>query len=254
MGKGAVEAISNDFNKRVVNGTGEDRLQYVGEAAFNIATLVVGTEELAGINNLDDAARTANVTTKTVEKLNGLDDIARGADIATDTLNSTSKLDDIVKIADDPINYADDAANSLDNISEIAGSKSGVIEGGLDGAQAMLKTKSANAWGTLADGTNQGIKHFSDYWELYPERIPSIANRLGVDPSDFSNTVSGFENFTKAAQNVIDKSTQMRVVSGKSLYFVEGAENVNKGVAVIVQDGKIQSMMPTALKDFLKLK
>ncbi len=253
MGKGAVKAISNDFNKRVVNGTGEDRLQYAGEAAFNIATLVVGTEELAGINNLDDAARaanvttktvsklnslddvarTANVTTKTVEKLNGLDDIARGADIATDTLNSTSKLDDIVKIA---------------------GSKSGVIEGGLDGAQAMLKTKSANAWGTLADGTNQGIKHFSDYWELYPERIPSIANRLGVDPSDFSNTVSGFENFTKAAQNVIDKSTQMRVVSGKSLYFVEGAENVNKGVAVIVQDGKIQSMMPTALKDFLKLK
>ena len=203
---------------------------------------------------MDDVARAANVTTKTVEKLNGLDDIARGADIATDTLNSTSKIDDIIKIADDPINYADDAANSLDNISEIAGSKSGVIEGGLDGAQAMLKTKSANAWGTLADGTNQGIKHFSDYWELYPERIPSIANRLGVDPSDFSNTVSGFENFTKAAQNVIDKSTQMRVVSGKSLYFVEGAENVNKGVAVIVQDGKIQSMMPTALKDFLKLK
>ncbi|WP_312102926.1 hypothetical protein, partial [Pygmaiobacter massiliensis] len=129
-----------------------------------------------------------------------------------------------------------------------------VSEGGVDGAQAMLKTQSANAWGTLADGTNQGIKHFSNYWEAYPERIPSIANRLGVDPADFSNTVSGFENFTKAAQNVIDNPTQMRVVNGKSLYFVEGAENVNKGVTVIVQDGKIQSMMPTALKDFLKLK
>jgi len=128
------------------------------------------------------------------------------------------------------------------------------IKGGLDGAQAMLKTQSANAWGTLADGTNQGIKHFSNYWEAYPERIPSIANRLGVDPADFSNTVSGFENFTKAAQNVIGNPTQMRVVNGKSLYFVEGAENVNKGVTVIVQDGKIQSMMPTALKDFLKLK
>lgn len=128
------------------------------------------------------------------------------------------------------------------------------FKGGLDGAQAMLKTQSANAWGTLADGTNQGIKHFSNYWEAYPERIPSIANRLGVDPADFSNTVSGFENFTKAAQNVIGNPTQMRVVNGKSLYFVEGAENVNKGVTVIVQDGKIQSMMPTALKDFLKLK
>lgn len=128
------------------------------------------------------------------------------------------------------------------------------VKGGLDGAQAMLKSKSANAWGTLADGTNQGIKHFSNYWEAYPDRIPSIANRLGVDPSDFSNTVNGFENFTKAAQNVIDNSNQMRVVNGKSLYFAEGAENINKGVTVIMKDGKIQSMMPTALKDFLKLK
>jgi len=128
------------------------------------------------------------------------------------------------------------------------------INRGLDGAQAMLKTPSANAWGTLADGTNQGIKHFSNYWETYPERIPSIANRLGVDPSDFSNTVNGFESFTKAAQNIIANPNQMRALNGKSLYFVEGAQNINKGVTVIVQDGKIQSMMPTALKDFLKLK
>lgn len=49
-------------------------------------------------------------------------------------------------------------------------------------------------------------------------------------------------------------TTQMRVVNGKSLYFVEGEENANKGVTVIVKDGKIQSMMPTALNDFLKLK
>ena len=54
-----------------------------------------------------------NVITKATGKLTISDDIARGADIATDTLNSTSKLDDIVKIADDPINYADDAAYAV---------------------------------------------------------------------------------------------------------------------------------------------
>ena len=118
----------------------------------------------------------------------------------------------------------------------------------------MLETESSYVWGTLPDGTNQGIKHFSYYWETYPERIPSIANRLGVDPTDFSNSVSGFENFTKATQNVIKNPTQIRVVNGKFLYFIEGAKNINKGVTVITQDGKIQSMLPTTLKDFLKLK
>jgi hypothetical protein len=118
---------------------------------------------------------------------------------------------------------------------------------------AIVKSGS-KTWGTLADGTNQGVKHFNSYWELYPERIPSIANRLGVDPSDFSNTVSGFENFTKAAQNVISNPNQVRTVGERTFYFVEGAQNANKGVTVITQGGKIQSMMPTALKDFLKLK
>ena len=167
--------------------------------------------------------------------------------------SSTKSFDDVLKLIDD---YGDDFISAYEKDGDDAVEKllSIGIEGEGDVAQAMLKTQSANAWGTLADGTNQGIKHFSNYWDAYPERIPSIANRLGVNPADFSNTVSGFENFTKAAQNVIDNPTQMRVVNGKSLYFAEGAENVNKGVTVIVQDGKIQSMMPTALKDFLKLK
>lgn len=163
---------------------------------------------------------------------------------AVDAINDANIVKKIINAGDETVS----AGKLVDK-----GLKNNVIKGGLDGAQAMLKTPSANAWGTLADGTNQGIKHFNNYWELYPERIPSIANRLGVDPADFSNTVSGFENFTKTAQNIIDNPAQMRVVNGKSLYFVEGAEIVNKGVTVIVQDGKIQSMMPTALKDFLKL-
>ncbi|WP_183041114.1 hypothetical protein [Salipaludibacillus neizhouensis] len=45
----------------------------------------------------------------------------------------------------------------------------------------------------------------------------------------------------------------MRTVGDKTMYFVEGAEKAKKGVAVIVQNGKIQTMMPTSPKDFLKL-
>jgi hypothetical protein len=45
----------------------------------------------------------------------------------------------------------------------------------------------------------------------------------------------------------------MRTMGNKTMYFVEGAEKVKKGVAVIVQNGKIQTMMPISPNDFLKL-
>lgn len=118
--------------------------------------------------------------------------------------------------------------------------------------QQMLDSPSANLWGTLDDGTNQGVKHFADYWELYPERIPSLAERLGVDPSDFSNDLSGFENFTKQAESVRESGI-LREVNGKQIYYVEGAAKVKKGVVVIYRDGKIQSMMPSDLNSFNKL-
>ncbi len=38
----------------------------------------------------------------------------------------------------------------------------------------------------LDDGTNQGVKHFSGYWEQYPERIPSLEQRLGVQEGAFN--------------------------------------------------------------------
>ena len=43
------------------------------------------------------------------------------------------------------------------------------------------------------------------------------------------------------------------VVNGKQIYYVEGAANPNKGVVVILNDGKLQSMMLSRLKDFNKL-
>ena len=57
--------------------------------------------------------------------------------------------------------------------------------------QQMLETQSAKLWGTLPDGTNQGVKHFADYWEKYPERIPSLEERLGANVGEFENTVKG---------------------------------------------------------------
>ncbi|MCM1008384.1 MAG: cellulose binding domain-containing protein [Ruminococcus flavefaciens] len=116
----------------------------------------------------------------------------------------------------------------------------------------MLKSPSASLWGVLEDGTNQGVKHFADYWEKYPERIPSLAERLGVDVSKFENSVEGFENFTQQAERVI-KNGQSRNLQGKVIYYIDGAKKPKKGVVVIVVDGKIQSMMPSDPKSFQKM-
>lgn len=118
----------------------------------------------------------------------------------------------------------------------------------------MLESPSAKSWGMLEDGTNQGVKHFADYWDKYPERIPSLAKRLGVDEAKFENTLQGFDNFTEQASRVKNECTASRLdVNGKDIYFLEGAEKAKKGVVVMVKDGKIQSMMPSDPKSFSKL-
>ena len=120
----------------------------------------------------------------------------------------------------------------------------------------MIQSESAKKWGILEDGTNQGVKHFADYWEKYPERIPSLEQRLGVNAGDFNNSLEGFENFTKQAGRVIDEATvngNVRNINGKSIYYIDGVANPKKGVVVIVKDGKIQSMMPSDFKSFNKL-
>ena len=118
--------------------------------------------------------------------------------------------------------------------------------------EQMVNSSSAELWGVLDDGTNQGVKHFADYWEKYPERIPSLAERLGVDVSQFENSVDGFKNFTEQALNVKNNGI-LREVNGKQIYYQEGVANSNKGVVVILKNGKIQSMMPSKFKDFIKL-
>lgn len=123
--------------------------------------------------------------------------------------------------------------------------------------ELISECQAAEKWGTLEDGTNQGVKHFSDYWELYPDRIPSLEKRLGVSEGSFENSLEGFLNFTAQAERVINEATlagNVREVNGKSIYYIEGADNPKKGVVVIVKEGKIQSMMPSDIKSFNKLK
>lgn len=114
----------------------------------------------------------------------------------------------------------------------------------------MLKSNSSKAWGTLADGTNQGVKHFNNYWTSQPDRIPSLAKRLGVDAGDFANTVDGFENFTKQAQRVVDNGLVNDVGGGKVYHYL--ATYAKNGVIAITYDGKLQTMMPSNLKYFNK--
>lgn len=120
-------------------------------------------------------------------------------------------------------------------------------------SELILERPSSNQWGTLENGTNQGVKHFSGYWERFPERIPSLETRLGLEAGTFGKSQEGFDAFTNAAESVVKNGEARHLDNGKSIYFVKGVENLNKGVLVIVKDGKFQTIMPSDPKTFMKM-
>ena len=136
-----------------------------------------------------------------------------------------------------------------------------IIEESLESGRKTVKeliseSDAAKKWGTLDDGTNQGVKHFSDYWEKSPERIPSLEQRLGVQEGAFNNSLDGFNNFTTQAERVISDATSagnIKSINGKTIYYIDGVANPKKGVVVIVRDGKIQSIMPSDIKSYNKM-
>ena len=112
-------------------------------------------------------------------------------------------------------------------------------------------------WGKAADGTNQGKRHFYEYLNEQKDRIPSLEKRLGLSEGTFENSPEGFKNFTEQAERVIKeakKNKNVRNVNGKSFYYIDGADKIKKGVVVIVKDGKLDSMMPSDIESFHKLK
>ncbi len=130
-------------------------------------------------------------------------------------------------------------------------------QGGNSSVRDLINNSdNAKKWGILEDGTNQGTRHFSDYWEKYPERIPALEQRLGVETGTFNNSLEGFNNFTNQAERVINEATisgNVRNINGKAIYYIDGTANSKKGIVVIVKDGKLQSMMPSDIKSFNKL-
>ena len=79
---------------------------------------------------------------------------------------------------------------------------------------------------------------------------------MGVSKGTFENSLEGFTNFTEQAERVIKeakKNKNVRNVNGKLFYYIDGADKVKKGVIVVVEDGKLQSMMPSNIKSFHKL-
>ena len=99
----------------------------------------------------------------------------------------------------------------------------------------------------------------SDYWKIGKDNaIISflLEKRLGVSKGTFENSPEGFKNFTEQAERVVKeakKNKNVRNVNGKSFYYIDGADKVKKGVAVVFEDGRLQSMMPSDIKSFHKL-
>ena len=99
----------------------------------------------------------------------------------------------------------------------------------------------------------------SDYWKIGKDNaIISflLEKRLGVSKGTFENSLEGFTNFTEYAERIIKeakKNKNVRNVNGKSFYYIDGADKVKKGVAVVVEDGKLQSMILGDIRLFHKL-
>lgn len=99
----------------------------------------------------------------------------------------------------------------------------------------------------------------SDYWKIGKDNaIISfiLEKRLGVSKGTFENSPEGFKNFTEQAERVVKeakKNKNVRDVNGKSFYYIDGADKIKKGVTVVVEDGKLQSIMPSNIKSFYKL-
>lgn len=115
----------------------------------------------------------------------------------------------------------------------------------------LLQTDEARLWGIRVDGTNQGVEHFVGYWEKFPDRIPSLARRLGINESDLAKTIQGFKNFTAQAQRIKANGVLKDVGNGKKYYYL--AMDAKDGVLVVEKDGFLQSMMPSNIKYFTKL-
>ena len=78
---------------------------------------------------------------------------------------------------------------------------------------------------------------------------------MGVSKGTFENSPEGFKNFTEQAERVVKeakKNKNVRNVNGKSFYYIDGADKIKKGIEV-VEDGKLQSIMPSNIKLFHKL-
>lgn len=123
--------------------------------------------------------------------------------------------------------------------------------------EKMLESAAAREWGILSDGENQGVRHFYDYHEEQPKRIPTLALRLGISPDLFDNTLDGFVNFTQQALRVVrealDEGSYIEADRDRIIYYLNGTRP-DTGVIVIVQHEKLQTMMPSDLESYEKMK
>ena len=119
--------------------------------------------------------------------------------------------------------------------------------------ETLRKTETAGKWGLSKDGENQAIVHLVNYSIEKPDRIPSLESRLGQASGTFSLSEEGLKKFTEQAERVIKEakiSGNVREINGKTFYYIDGVKELKKGVIVIKQNEKLQTMMPSIKQYF----
>ncbi|MCA9399547.1 MAG: hypothetical protein KC618_07350 [Candidatus Omnitrophica bacterium] len=126
------------------------------------------------------------------------------------------------------------------------------------GWQSAVAGPAVRFWGRGANGINQGIRHYYQYWHnLNGKRashIVEVANRLKIPLSEFSNSATGFYNYTMTAvRTVLNPQTISRTLSGGRTAFFWARDGVDKGIVIFYQNGKLQSMFAASREYFMGL-
>jgi hypothetical protein len=205
------------------------------------------------------SARVLNEATQFVQDQTLIDDPNRAASILVGGLAITALAVGGVSMFR---NFASSGTRALEELT--ASDRFRAYRAGIDDGfnvvdrmfDRLIDRPSAAKWGLSKEGRNQGIVHFLDYGRD-PEmaaRLPSLEERLGVDPGTFAEGEDGFDAFTDQALRVTETGEARQLSEDKMAYFLEGAENPSKGVVVVTYQGQLQTMYPAAYKQFLKTK
>lgn len=153
------------------------------------------------------------------------------------------------------LNRGDDILHSAGKIGvDLASAQTRFGEAAVGALADEKVVEAASKWGTSRNGMNQLLEHTVG---KDASRLAGIERRAGLSEGSLAGALSKTPQEVGDAMKQMDNLATDVVKSGtpkvdglKKTYWKPGAAKPSDGLAVIEYDGKLQSLMPMARKDF----